>query len=137
MLPISHICYLLTTPSYFFKATVEEATQVKNILNNYAVYSGQVVNFLKSGVFYSSNVSRDKQQEISAILGVYNDIISSNYLGLPSLIGRSKKRVLGFLKDRVTKRIDGWKSKPISRAGKSILIRNVAQAMPSYCMTCF
>lgn len=74
---------------------------------------------------------------MSAILGVYNDITNSNYLGLPSLIGRSKKRVFGFLKERVNRRIDGWKAKPISRAGKAVLIKNVAQALPSYCMTCF
>lgn len=80
---------------------------------------------------------RDKQTEISTILGVFNDITSSYYLGLPSLIGRSKKRVFGFLKERVTKRIDSWRAKPISRAGKSILIKNVAQALLSYCMTCF
>lgn len=45
--------------------------------------------------------------------------------------------MFGFLKERVTKRIDGGKEKPISRAGKSILIKNVAQALPSYCMTFF
>lgn len=37
----------------------------------------------------------------------------------------------------VTKRIDGWKAKPISRAEKSILIKNVSQTLPSYCMTYF
>lgn len=58
-------------------------------------------------------------------------------MGLPSLVGRSKKRVFGFLKERVCKRIDGWKSRPISRAGKLVLIKNVAQSLPSYCMTCF
>lgn len=121
----------------FFKATTEEALHIKGILERYATISGQAVNFMKSGVFFSSNVRRDKREEISGILGVFNDITSSNYLGLPSLIGRSKKRVFGFLKERVTKRIDGWKAKPISRAGKSVLIKNVAQALPSYCITCF
>lgn len=45
--------------------------------------------------------------------------------------------MFGFLKERASKRIQGWQSKPISRAGKSILIRNVAQSIPSYCMSCF
>lgn len=66
-----------------------------------------------------------------------NDISSSNYLGLPMLIGRSKKRVFGFLKEKVTKRMQSRSAKPISRAGKTVLIKNVAQSIPSYCMSCF
>lgn len=79
----------------------------------------------------------DKQPEISGILGVTNDLGLSNYLGLPSLIGRSKKSVFNFLKERVWKRIQGWSAKLLSKAGKAVLLRNVAQAIPSYCMSCF
>lgn len=133
------ITYLLFVDDsfLFFKASTKEANCVKGVLEDYAAVSGQAVNFMKSGVSYSSNVRRDKQAEISAILGVHNDITSSNYLGLPSLIGRSKKRVFDFLKERVIKRIEGWKAKPISRAEKEVLIKNVAQTLPFYCMMCF
>ena len=99
--------------------------------------SGQVVNYQKSGIMFSSNVRMDKQLQLSAVLGVHKDITSSHYLGLPSLVGRSKKRVFGYVKDKVVKRIQGWNSKPISRAGKSILIKNVAQTIPAYSMSCF
>lgn len=71
------------------------------------------------------------------MLGVRNDPSQGNYLGLPSLIGRSKKMVFSFLKDRVGKRIQNWSSKLLSKAGKAVLIRSVAQAIPSYCMSCF
>lgn len=87
----------------FFKATREEVTRIKSILMSYVEHSGQAINFQKSGIFYSSNVRRDKQEEFSNILGVHNDMVSNNYLGLSSLIGRSKKRVFGFLKERVSK----------------------------------
>lgn len=40
----------------FFKASQEEATHEKGILNAYADISGQVVNYMKLGVFFSSNV---------------------------------------------------------------------------------
>lgn len=71
------------------------------------------------------------------MLGVTNDIRNSNYLGLPSLVGRLKKSVFNFVKDRVWKRIQSWSSRLLSKAGKAVLIRNVAQAIPSYCMSCF
>lgn len=85
----------------------------------------------------SWNVGRDKQLELCEVFGVHNGITNNNYLDLLSLVGRSKKRVFGFLKERVSKLIQDWQSKPISPAGKSILIRNVAQSILSYCMSCF
>lgn len=107
------------------------------MLNKYEKLSGQSVNFQKSGVFFSTNVSHPKRNELPAILEVSNDLSTSKYLGLPSLVGRSKKRVFGFVKDKVWRKIQGWKSKPILCAGKSVLIKNVAHSIPSYCMSCF
>ncbi|KAL8114291.1 hypothetical protein AgCh_021226 [Apium graveolens] len=104
----------------FFKAEVSEVLKIKSILEEYAVKSGQSINFQKSGIFYSSNIRRDKQVEFSEILGVSNDISSSNYLGLPALIGRSKKRVFGFLKEKEIERLFNeywWKSGNGQRRG--------------------
>ncbi|XP_074374101.1 uncharacterized protein LOC141714482 [Apium graveolens] len=83
-----------------------------------------------------SNVRRDKKQQLSSILGVFSDISDSKYLGFPSLMGRSKKRVFGYLNERSRKKIHPWQTKPISRARKTILIRNVAQAVLSFTISC-
>lgn len=133
---VSHL--LFADDSFlFFKATVKEVTCVKEILDKYADMSGQQINYQKSGIMFSSNVRVDKQRRLSAILGVHNDISNSHYLGLPSLVGRSKKKVFGFLKDKVVKRIQGWIAKPISWAWKAVLIKNVAQTISAYSMSCF
>lgn len=133
---ISHL--LFADDSFlFFRASKEEASRVKEILTGYEDLSDQSVNFQKSGILFSANVRRDKQEELANILGVHNDITNSKYLGLPTLVGRSKKRMFGFIKDRVSKKIQGWRNKPISRAAKSVLIKNVAQSILSYCMSCF
>lgn len=133
---ISHL--LFADDSFlFFKANVGETTFVRNILSDYDKCSGQSVNYQKSGVFYSANVRLDKQLELSNVQGVSNDITDNHYLGLPSLVGRSKKCVFNFLKERASRRIQGWRSKPISRAGKTVLIKNVAQSILNYCMSCF
>lgn len=97
----------------------------------------QELNYQKSAVFFSANVRRDKQLELSNILGVNNALGDSRYLGLPSLIGRSKKSVFKFVKDRVWNKVQGWGNKLLSKAGKLVLLKNVAQAVPSYCMSCF
>lgn len=89
----------------FFKATSSEAASIKHILNTYENFSGQAVNYQKSAIFFSSNVRTDKQLEIKQILGVYVDIGDNKYLGLPSFIGRSKKIIFKYLKDRIFQRI--------------------------------
>lgn len=121
----------------FFKDTTEETISVREMLHSYEMFSGQAVNFQKSAIFFSSNVRRDKQDEIRNLIGVFNGIENSRYLGLPSLIGRSKETVFRYLKDKVWQKIQNWNSKLLSKAGKTILLKNVAQAIPAYTMSCF
>lgn len=71
------------------------------------------------------------------LLEVHNDLSFGQYLGLPSLISRSKKLVFNFLNNMIWKRIKGWREKSLPRGGKAVLLRKVAQPIPSYCMSCF
>ena len=59
------------------------------------------------------------------------------YLGLPSTMGRNKSALLGYLKDKVQKRLMSWEGKLLSRAGKEILVKTVAQSLPTYAMNVF
>ena len=59
------------------------------------------------------------------------------YLGLPSLVGRSKKNTFHDLKDKLGKKLSGWKEKLLSNAGKEILITAVGQEIPFYTLSCF
>lgn len=109
-LVVSHL--LFADDSFlFFRASIEEASCIKEILKKYAEMLGQEINYQKSGIMFSSNVRRDKQNQLSTILGVHNDISNSHFLGLPSLVERSNKRVFSYVKDRVVKRIQGWNAK--------------------------
>lgn len=121
----------------FFKASIHEETTVKNILEMYEVESGQAVNYHKSGIFFSANVRRDKQVEIMSILGVNTSIAGGKYLGLPSLIGRSKKAAFNFVKEHVWRKVQDWQHKNMSKAGKTVIVKNVAQSIPAFSMPCF
>ncbi len=79
----------------------------------------------------------DLKVTIKDILGVPEVKEHDKYLGLPSFVGRSKYRTFNQLKEKVWKRVNGWKEKLLSQAGKEILIKAVAQAMPTYTMNVF
>ena len=60
-----------------------------------------------------------------------------SYLGLPTLVGWKKYHTFSFLKDRVWKKLQGWRGQTLSRVGKEILIKAVAQSIPTYTMGVF
>lgn len=68
-------------------------------------------------------------------MGVKTVFSHSKYLGLPVVFGRSKKEVFALVIERVWKKIKGWKQKFISRAGKEVVIKAVAQPIPNYIMS--
>ena len=56
---------------------------------------------------------------------------------MPSDVGQNKNGTFKYLKDRVWGKVKGWLEKILSYAGKEVLIKSVAQAIPVYSMSCF
>jgi len=42
-----------------------------------------------------------------------------------------------MIKERIWKKLKGWKEKLLSQAGREILIKAVIQAIPTYTLSCF
>ena len=121
----------------FCKANSNEGNKLKEILGLYESASGQKINTDKSSIFFSPNTSQDLKNEILSILGPMQDSSHTKYLGLPSILGRSKKVVFAEIKDKVCKKLASWKGKLLLLGGKEILIKAMAQAAPTYMMSCF
>ena len=121
----------------FCKATNQECHKLIEILGLYEVASGQKVNAEKFSVFFSHNTPQEKRCEVLNILGPMQDIRHSKYLGLPSIIGRSKTKVFAKMKEKVGRKLAGWKGKLLSIGGKEILIKAVTQMVLTYTMSCF
>lgn len=67
---------------------------------------------------------------------MHKDGVMGSYLGLPEKIHGSKIQVF-FLRDRLQKRINILSVKFLSKGGKEVLIKSIAQVFPTYVMSCF
>lgn len=91
----------------------------------------------KSFLSYSNNLSLADTQRICHIMRIAHASGPSNYLGLPLVLSKSKTDVFSELKEKVQRRVASWKAKNLSQAGRPVLIKAVASAMPSYVMSMF
>jgi hypothetical protein len=101
---ISHL--LFVDDSFLFcNATISETQSLKEVLSYYESASGQGINYGKSAIAFSANTDPGVITNISTLLGVSNTIGSGKYLGLPSMVGRSKKAIFSYLKDHIWKNV--------------------------------
>ncbi|KAL0008862.1 hypothetical protein SO802_010364 [Lithocarpus litseifolius] len=121
----------------FCKANMKECSNIWKILQDYEMASGQKMNRDKTSLFFSKNMHTETQDSIKELFGAQVIKQHEQYLGLPSLVGRGKKKAFNKIKDQMGRRIAGWKGKLLSSAGRETLIKAVAQATPTYSMSCF
>ena len=121
----------------FCKASIEDCDALQRVLKVYELASRQQLNRAKTSLYFSSNTAREVQEEIKARFGAQVIKQHEKYLGLPSLVGRNKKNTFKEIKEKLARKLAGWKEKRLFKAGKEILIKAVAQAIPTYSMSCF
>jgi hypothetical protein len=121
----------------FMKASVEGVGEVADLLESYCQASGQRINLDKSSVFFSNGCLEVIRAAMKERLNVQNETLNDKYLGMPSDVGRSTNGAFKYLSDRVWKRVQGWLELLLSAGGKEILIKSVAQAIPTFSMSCF
>ena len=114
-----------------------ECSNIWTILCEYEMAFGQKMNKEKTSLFFSKNTTMEVQDSIKRLFKAQVIKQHEQYLGLPSLVSKGKKKAFNKIKDQVGKKIAGWKGKLLSCASRETLIKVVAQATPSYSMSCF
>jgi hypothetical protein len=113
------------TVLFFCKAIEIECYALQQILTLYERASGQKINTDKTTLFFSQNASPNVKPTILNIFGTSPTTQFEKYLGLPPFIGRSKKQAFFEIKDRIWRKLQGWKENFLSQAGKEILIKAI------------
>ena len=103
----------------------------------YEKASSQKLNREKTTVFFSKATPTVRKIEIINELGVSEVQEYEKYLSLLAVVGRNKKVSLNFIKERVWNKLQGWKEKLLSQAGREVLLKAVVQAIPTFAIGCF
>ncbi|CAL9001924.1 unnamed protein product [Prunus brigantina] len=121
----------------FSKADEREARCLKNILVDYEKGSRQCINFDKSSLLFGKKCPARVRKQVGEILQVQQKDGFGRYLGLTADFGASKQWVFEEVRNKINAKLMGWSEQYLSQAGKEVLIKAVAMAMPNYAMSCF
>jgi hypothetical protein len=99
----------------FCKGNLNGLRSLKELFDNYALESGQVVNNSKSTIFSGSIT----QGRLAIIVQLFNFNLGSlpfNYLGVPIFKGKPKTCHLQPIADKITLKLSAWKASLLSIA---------------------
>lgn len=133
---VSHL-FFADDSVLFCRATNQDCNSILDVLHQYEAASSSQINRDKTQLFFSLNTDQPTQESIKTLLGVPASSHYERYLGLPSLVGRGKKQSFSNIREQIWHKMQGWKEKILSQAGREVLIKEVRQTMPIYTMGCF
>lgn len=129
---VSHLLYDLII---FASANREGAKAIQKCLSKYQSWSGQKVNMNKSAIMFSKKVPREAQRSICRLLHLSSTPFHAKYLGLPLSKESTITKTLESVVDKVSQKVQSWKSSLLTQALRTYLIRSVAAATPIYSMS--
>ena len=108
---------------------------VKSIINNYMSASGQKVNDKKSEIFFI-NTDRKVEDQIFKIMGFKKGLFPCKCLGIELEKGTKSGKIWLNVLDKLESRINDWKGKWLSKAGKKTKISSILTVIPTYPLSC-
>ncbi|KAH7844166.1 hypothetical protein Vadar_025052 [Vaccinium darrowii] len=125
------------TLSQAFKIHLAIDVKIKMTLlrNLFSIFKDSF-NLMEQAISGSSNTPGIQRDECRHILGFSNSLEEGKYLGMPYIIGRSKRGALKYIEDLVVKKVASWAGNFTNHAGREVLAKHVLLALPIYAMTC-
>ncbi|XP_059068432.1 uncharacterized protein LOC131858952 [Cryptomeria japonica] len=120
----------------FGVASMHEAMVIKKVLDSYSWATGQEINWDKSEIFFF-HTEVGSQRAITRLFGIKIGQLPGKFLGMPFFVGAGKAEIWKGLLDGCKAKMEGWKTKWISLAGRLLMLKTVVSAMPIFPMACF
>jgi hypothetical protein len=120
----------------FCKGNLAGLRALKDLFDQYALESGQIINTSKSTIF-SGSITPGRLSLIVQLLNFKIGSIPFNYLGVPIFRGKPKTIHLQPIADRIKLKLSAWKASLLSIAGRVQLVRSVIQSMLVYSISLY
>lgn len=72
-----------------------------------------------------------------SILQTDTEALAEKYFGLSTALGHATKEAFEYMWTRIRKLVGAWSGQEASSAGREVLLKSIAQAVPNYPMSCF
>ncbi|GAB2290649.1 hypothetical protein Dimus_038110 [Dionaea muscipula] len=118
----------------FAKVTRQNLLIVKEIIKTFKRCTRLQMNLSKSMIQFSRNTPENHQKIMCQLVGMRRLTQGEYHLGLPLFNTRARIRDDNFIIERVQGKLEGWKGRLLSFAGRLTLIQSVAGAIPLYPM---
>ncbi|XP_030478283.1 uncharacterized protein LOC115695353 [Cannabis sativa] len=135
-LAVSHLMFADDT-LLFTRANTVEAGNIGMCLKKFEDWSGQLCSKQKSGILFSRNCVKSLRENIEKKMGISTINEAEKYLGNPFVFSRKKKKDFEFLRTKLMQRLEGWKMRSLSFAGRMVAVKAIASAIPSYSMSTY
>jgi hypothetical protein len=133
---ISHLLFTDDT-LIFFQASKEQAGIIQKVIARFESGTDQLVNPTKCAMMFGNKCSPQNKAKVLEVLHVTEPVGEGRYLGLLTPEGRMHQGHFKTTKESLVKRCNNWAEKHMTIAAKEVLIKSVAQAIPTYVMGVF
>lgn len=116
------------------KITPLTCNSIIDTLNHFTAHSGQNINFHKSKIFFSKNCSTTTKPSVLHLFHMHEGKTFGKYLGFPIFVKQPSKSDFQFLLDNFKNRLAEWKTKFLTKAGRTTLIRSTLNHLPNHVM---
>ncbi|CAL1360326.1 unnamed protein product [Linum trigynum] len=131
--PLTHL-FFADDLLLFAEAESHQITAIRQCLEDFCLSSGQQVNYNKSILYVSPNISRRKASQLSRRAGIPLKAALGRYLGIQAIQERVTKERYQSIILRIQKRMAPWKAKRLSFAARLTLTQSVSASLPVYNM---
>lgn len=113
----------------FTRATCPSITDLLHVINQFCAASGQLINFHKSSMHFSSRLSPAARQDICSMLNMSPMPFHEKYLGISLFISKNKTKFFDGTVSKMKSRLLTWQGKLINQAGRTTQIQSVLNIM--------
>ncbi|XP_026419515.1 uncharacterized protein LOC113315454 [Papaver somniferum] len=121
----------------FTKVDMHNVSGILETLSLFGKYSGQMLNFNKSSVSFSNNISPADRTALSNALDMTEMNNTYKYLGVTLFLGRDKTKAFKPIIQSLNSRLIPWKGKNTNYAARSMMVKHVLNALPTHQMGVF